>query len=267
LLCAVIIAMAPLSIAVAQDIPVPAPTGYKGIAGIALVSLPDYEGSDDGTFAAAPVFQYKFSGERYIQVIGNKAFLNLIKTSPWEAGVKGVFRFGREGSDIDDSVVKLLPDVDDSAEVGGFVGYRYQNPSDMRNRANVHLDITQDVTDGHDGFVIEAAGVYWKPVSRMIDIGVRAGATYASANYMSSYFDVTAVGAAASGLPVFSADAGFKDVGIGVMAVLHWNKSWHTGFGVNYKKLLSDAADSPVVDLRGSSDQWIFGATLMYTWM
>jgi outer membrane protein len=89
---------------------------------------------------------------------------------------------------------------------------------------------------------------------------------YASEDYMSSFFDVTASDSALSGLPQFDADAAFRDVGISLMGMWHLNQAWHIAGGFEYKLLLGDAADSPVVDQRGDENQISVGVSLLYSW-
>ncbi len=50
------------------------------------------------------------------------------------------------------------------------------------------------------------------------------------------------------------------------MFVFHFNRNWHLGAGVMYKRLLNDAADSPVVDDRGSADQLLAVVAGIYSW-
>lgn len=33
------------------------------------------------------------------------------------------------------------------------------------------IDVTRHVSDGHYGFVVEVAGVYWRPIARAFEIG------------------------------------------------------------------------------------------------
>ncbi len=83
---------------------------------------------------------------------------------------------------------------------------------------------------------------------------------------MSTYFDVSAADAAASGLSTFSAESGLKDVGVGLMGIVHLSLNWHVGGAPFYKRLLGDAADSPVVDDAGDANQIFAGLSLLYTW-
>ncbi len=250
--------------AVAQDIPVPDPDSFDRLLGVAGVAVPDYEGSDDYTGVAAPLAQFRFHENRYIQLVGNKVFLNVLNHENWEFGPLGIYRLGRE--DVEDSVVDTMLDLDDSLEVGAFLGFAKKFNNDIRHRMNIHFDVTQDVSDGHEGYVAQLAGIYWRPVAKRFDIGFRANVTYASEDYMSSYFDVTAADAAASGLSTFDADSGFKDAGIALMGVFHLTQNWHVGGTVLFKRLLGDAEDSPVVDVRGDPNQLFAGLSILYTW-
>jgi hypothetical protein len=38
------------------------------------------------------------------------------------------------------------------------------------------------------------------------------------------------------------------------------------GAGLMYSGLFSEAGDSPIVSVRGSSNQWVFGPLGLYTW-
>ncbi len=253
-----------VGVAAAQDLPVPDGGSFDRIVGAAGVLLPDYEGSDDYTFAPAPILQYKFGGERYLQIIGNKAFINVLDHPIFELGVKAVYRLGRD--DVDDSAVDRMRDLDDSIELGGFVGFKQTFDNNIRHRVNVHLDVTQDVSNGHDGLVAQLAAVYWRPVTLPFDIGFRGNLTYASDNYMSSYFSVDADNSARSGLSQFSADSGMKDFGLSLMGLFHLSENWHIGGSIMYMRMLSDAEDSPVVDDRGSANQLFGGLALLYSW-
>ena len=253
------------SFSYAQNIPVPANTGVDNIVGAVVVVLPDYEGSDDFTFGGAPVAKFKYDKNRYFMLLGNQAYWNISDHDNWELGIKGVFRLGRD-DDIDDAVVKLMSEIDTSVELGGFIAWSKKFDNDPRHRFSATLGITQDVTDGHDGYVIEANTVYWTPVSRPMDIGFRAGFSYASDNYMSTFFGVSPADAVASGLTTFNANSGIKDLSLSLMGVFHFSQKWHLGGGINYKRLLDDASDSPVVATRGSEDQFIGGLALLYTW-
>jgi outer membrane protein len=251
----------------AQELIAPRPIGLDKMIGVAGVAVPDYDGSDDYTYVAAPLIFYKFGGtSRYLQLVGNKLYFNILNHENLEFGLLGIYRLGRASGSIDDDVVSKISAVDSSIEVGGFLGYAKKFDNNPRHRMNIHLDVTQDVSDGHEGLLASFSGVYWRPLAKAFDIGFRGNVTYANDDYMSAFFDVTANDSAVSGLQQFDAEDGFKDAGVQLMGLLHLSKAWKIGAGVQYKKLFGDAEDSPVVDQRGDANQVTAGVALMYAW-
>ncbi len=93
-----------------------------------------------------------------------------------------------------------------------------------------------------------------------------ATVTYGSDSYTQTYFGVDASDSAASGLPVFGAKAGIRDFAISSKLVRSFSPKWHLVGGVVYSRLQEDAADSPVVDIRGSQDRLVAGLGLIYAW-
>ena len=89
--------------------------------------------------------------------------------------------------------------------------------------------------------------------------------TLASDKAVSPYFDITSTQSAASGLPVYDAKGGVYSWGAGAQARYEWTPQWATHVFVEYKKLLGDVADAPLVVQRGSADQVQFGVGVSYS--
>ena len=85
--------------------------------------------------------------------------------------------------------------------------------------------------------------------------------TYASKDYMSDYFGVDAANAARSGLDRFAVDAGFKDVGVDLVLGYGQGPGWRASLIGRYRRLLDDAADSPIV---ADEDQYFAGVLVGY---
>ncbi len=64
--------------AMAQTLPVPEDAGFDRMIGGFFITGPDYEGSDDYRIIGAPLLQFKFLGNRYIQILGNQFFVNIL---------------------------------------------------------------------------------------------------------------------------------------------------------------------------------------------
>lgn len=248
----------------AADFIVPISFDVPNVIALAAGVYPDYEGSDDDEFGALPALNLQW-GHRYFRLLGTYAQLNIINNDVFRFGPIAFYRFGR-GSEIDDVVVRNVHEVDASFEMGAFAGFRVVDESNIRINYGAALDFLQDVTDGHDGYTIQLSARGWYPVSKAIDLGLAGGWTYASDDYMASYFGVTSTDAANSALAFFDASGGSKDIYIQPMMVIHFSTSWHVGVGVRIKSLLGDAADSPVVDLQGDKTQVIGGIGVAYAW-
>ena len=252
---------APCAAQVAGIMPEP---DVPGIAGIAVGVMPDYEGSNDYTIGVAPYFRYTFTGqERYVQLFANELSANLLNHPNFQFGPMVAYRFGR--ASVDDEVVKLMQDIDDTVEIGAFASYIYrsQNP---RQRFIAIVDVLGDVGGVSDGVRGGVGARYWHPVASAMDVMIGARFNLASTNYMNTYFGVSAADSGQSGLPLFEASGGAKDVALQAAAVVYLSPSWLLGVGVRYARLLGDAADSPIVDGRGSADQLMAGMGIGYVW-
>ena len=246
-----------------QSIPIAIPADRPNIVGVGFGAAPDYEGSDDFTYGVLPAAQMTF-GNRNIRLIGTNLSANLLDHEYLRLGPSVNYRFGRE--DVEDDVIDRMADIDGSVELGFFAGVDLQNDVNPRYRFSATVEFLYDVSDTYDGWVTSVSGKYWRPISKPLDIGIGAGLTFAGDDYMSTFFSVDASDSAASGLAQYDAEGGLKDIWVQPMFVFHFSKKWHLGFGLRYKLLLGDAADSPVVDDQGSKNQFLAGLGLIYSW-
>jgi len=236
------------------------------VVGVGVGIIPDYEGSDDDMVGAAPFARYNFEGqERYLLLKAYELQCNLLD-HPWlRLGPSLNYHFGRD-DDVDDEVVKRMEEIDGTVEGGGFLGVEFIDSDNPRKRFLASVDFLTDLGGEHEGSSVFVSARFWYPVSRMFDFGMGVNTTYASDDYMSTYFGVTPQDAGRTGLRVYEADGGLKDIRVLPALVMHLSETWHLAFGVQYRRLLDDAEDSPVVDERGSSDQWLYGVGLAYSW-
>jgi len=75
------------------------------------------------------------------------------------------------------------------------------------------VEALNNVSDGHDGFVLTLTGGYTWQVNDSWTLSLGASTSYADDDYMSSFFDVDVRDSQRSGLNIYDADSGFKDVG------------------------------------------------------
>ncbi|OSP55836.1 MipA/OmpV family protein [Pseudoruegeria sp. SK021] len=221
---------------------------------------PQYIGSDDQVWAAAPAGQWGF-GHRYVSLQANYLNVNLINDPNWSAGPAGILRFGR--TDVEDDAVDALPEIPMSIGLGAFVGYSFAGGEDPRNRWRIGAGVLQDATSPDQGFVADVNVRRWLPVGEHAAMGIGLASSWASEDYMDTYFSIDSSGAAASGLPVYSAGEGWRDVRLTALFVQPVSRKWAIGTGFMYSYLLDDAAGSGVVRTR---DQVYAGVGLARLW-
>jgi outer membrane protein len=92
-------------------------------------------------------------------------------------------------------------------------------------------------------------------------VSVALGTTWASDDYMESFFGISSTQSANSGLKTYDADAGIKDISLSMTAGYPLTNRWRLGGKVEYKRLVGDAADSPVVE---DENQFLAGIGISY---
>ena len=153
-----------------------------------------------------------------------------------------------------------LRDIDATISLGGFADIDLGGLS-----ASVNLG---QAVSGHDGltgdFSVRYKGMvtgYGPPLIYAIGPVINFG----DANYMSAYFGIDQSQSVASGLPTYDASCGIVSYGVSGTAIIPLTKNTSMTLIGNYGRLASDAANSPLVDERGSKDQAFLGLILAYT--
>lgn len=241
------------------------PEYIPNFVAVGVGRAPDYFGSDDYFSGPAPAANFSLGDSRYLSITGNYFALNVSTDRNWRFGPSAVYRFGRDES-VDDPVVSRMAEIDDTIEIGGFLRYQALASSDQRDRWSIGGNIAFDAGGAHDGYVASTTFQRWLPVGRFGALGLAGSVSYGSENYSDTYFSVSAADALATGLPQYSAGDGLRDARVMAVFVHPVSRHWLLGAGVMYSRILGDTADSPVVDIRGSRDQMIYGLGIGYTW-
>jgi outer membrane protein len=196
--------------------------------------------------------------------MANEVRVNVLDHPNWQLGPVGLWRFGRE--DVENPVVDRVHQIDDSISLGLFGAYVWRDPQEIRRMAGVGGWALGDVSDVYNGWTAGLNAFATQPVAKMVSLAGGAAFTYGSGNYMDEYFGVTPADSLASGLPVYVPGSGVRDVRGWAVAILHLSKQWHIGAGAMYSRLVSNAADSPIVSQEGSTSQWVYGAGALFAW-
>lgn len=161
-----------------------------------------------------------------------------------------VARFSRGRDEDDSDALNGLGDIDDSIRVGGFLEVRSGGWS-----ADVTA-VSQDAGEAGDGLLVALRSGYTADVGDQFSVTPGVFANWGDDDYMQGYYGVRAAQSARSGIAQFNAGSGFKDVGLSLRGNYTYSNNVLIRGEVGYQRLLGDAADSPIVDGRGSRDQF-----------
>ena len=227
---------------------------------------PTYDGDDSYRVSILPNIQLTY-GDDFVASVQEGVGYRFINEDTLRAGPIGRLKFSR-GEDGDqpfavtgDDTTDLrgLGEVDTTFELGGFVEYEI---------GGVTLGAeARKAVSGHDGAVLDLEAS-WSGRSMALgppliwSFGPRVRVV--DDTYSQAYFGVTPAQSVAAGLPVYSSGGGVYSYGLGGTAILPLDDRWTMVAFASLERLTGDAADSPLVQLRGSEDQATLGLFVSY---
>jgi MipA family protein len=205
------------------------------VAGGAMYA-PKFEGSDELELVPFPMISATFFDR--ITVDPGGLSVDVLESNGFKLSVKGGLGMGG-GRDEDDSPhLKGLGDIDAGVDVGGQLSYEV---------GPVELYASVDKTFGGSDGLVGQIGANVSHFYNGFILSAGASATFADDNHMESYFGVTAVQSARSGLRQYEASAGLKrfdiEASVTYMATENWLVRGQIGAGF----LTGDAKNSPIV--------------------
>ena len=232
-----------------EDMPATPGAGLHGSIGIGVGSRPEYEGAKDQKTRLMPNINL-FYGDTFF-LTGMKAGANLLKYQTAQgvsigAGPLLALRRGRDQGD--NAVLNGLGDIDRALDAGGFVRFRKQG-------WQASIDVRQNLTDTDQGATVNFSAGHGMRVSEKLRLRTNLDTTWASSDYMKTFFGIDALQSARSGIARYEAGSGFKHVGVSLMADYSINREWAGFATLRYRRLIGDAADSPIVANLGARDQ------------
>lgn len=240
------------------DVLLPGVTNIR--LGLGPAISPDYEGSDNYRIRALPLISFRYRD--LVEVDNNHLRVNFFGFNPtvhsrhFRAGPQLNIDFGRD--ETDDPALAGLGNIGTSVELGIFGSY---STGSVRTR----FRFLHDVAGGHSGSKVigDVRTVLLKTDKAAVSASVSA--TWVDNNYMDKFFSINQAQSLASGMPVFNAGAGLKDTGVGITGNYQFSRRWAVLVHADYRRLLGDAADSPIVSLRGSPDQFAAGVFAIFS--
>jgi outer membrane scaffolding protein for murein synthesis (MipA/OmpV family) len=268
--------------AFAQDAAVPAEQAEVANEGNARLTLgaggayyPDYEGSSHNRWSPVPAANGTVAGMSFT-LLANRASLDVIPnpTGPgWDLqiGPVAVYNMNRSNADsIKDPRIRALGEVDSALELGGYVGIGKTGliTSDF-DKLTLSVSYRRDISGVHKAGIWNPSVNYTTPLSTKALVSLFASAEIVEDRYARTYFSVTPAQSLASGLPVFTAQGGQKDISFGGFFTYAISGNLTKGISIvaggTYKKLVNDFAASPLVSIAGDRNQWTGAAGLAIT--
>jgi len=222
--------------------------------GAAAIIKPKYEGSQEHEVIPIPIVMPRFvqkpedEASAYSQVRKRVAFrglddirIRVLGGDRFQVGAVTGWITKRDQDDAD--FLKGMGDIDGGLVAGAYSAFTLGS---FTFDAAYLEKLTGSSAGPQYRFGIETT----QQLSDRADITIRVGTTFASAEFMQTYFGVTPAQSrrTRAGLPAYSPDGGVKDVFIAVGGSYDINDRWVFKGGARYGRLLDEAADSPIVE-------------------
>jgi outer membrane protein len=165
------------------------------------------------------------------------------------------FRFVSKRESSDYAALQGLNDIDAAFEVGGRFAYTFGM---FRPWVAVRYGF-----GGHNGIVGEAGLDLVLRPNAVTEFAFGPRTSFANREYMQTYFGVTPLESANSGLAAYSPGGGFKGVGAEFIGRYQFTPQWAVVGSAFYERLIGDAADSPIVQ-SGDANQFTLKLGLSY---
>jgi outer membrane protein len=160
----------------------------------------------------------------------------------------------------DGPLLRGLGDVDGGLVLGAYSGFTL-------GAFQFDAAILEQVTGDDSGYELRFGVETTQQLTERTRIVARVGTTLASADYMQTWFGVTAsqAGDSKADLPAYYTDAGIKDVYFELGGTVDLSDRWLLKAGGRYGRLLGEAADSPVVETENQLSG-VLGLGYQFNW-
>lgn len=230
-----------------------APSNTDLSIGVGPEYRPDYFGSDDYHWVPDPEVYVKF--RNFVFLDNDGADIALIGFSGFSFGPS--LRVVGDREENDNPALTGLGEVDYTLEIGGFAATKFADSILFR------FKVRKGVVGGHDGLIVDAAGTALLFRYGRLSTSVSANASWIGNRYADTYFSVTPAQSLASGLPVYDARRGMRDIGGSFNAYINIGKRWSLNPYVTYSYIFDDFAGTPIIAQFGDRNQYRAGFHLM----
>lgn len=264
-----------------EVIPVEMPQEVN-MVGAGAFGLPDYYGSEDYHAEGAGFLHVNLGNGIWLRVTGPEARLNLVPSTLDQQMNVGQFRNLRAGvlyrarptrdPDLNDAVVRRMRRIPAASELGIFASYDMPMSGDPMHKIVFSGDVAWNTNNLYGGATGNIKATYFYPFPQGIGGRPLLGSAgfslfFASDHFTNRYFGIDGADLAAfperGGAP-YRAGGGLTSIRIPFQVMSQIDRHWGLTLAGRYERLLGDAKDSPIVDQRGTANQWVFGGAINY---
>lgn len=217
---------------------------------------PDYTGSDDYVFRARPIISLGkgLKSTWWSAEDDTTLSIGVFSGQGWRIGFSGDLLWKRSAK-VNPALV-AVPATKFGGEAGAFV--EFYPASWLRGRVDVRRGIV-----AHDGIVADLKLDAFTNIGPWT-LGAGPRMRIASADYVRTYFGTAGALPGTGGL-LQRFNTGVHSVGAIAQATYNWSDSFKTTAYVEYKRLVGDAARSPIVTPYGSKNSITIGLSASYS--
>lgn len=208
-----------------------------GNLAVALISAPEYMGSDERRFLVFPGLDYQWANGWFAGT-SNGIGYNFATTPDFKYGLRLTADFGRRESRSD--ALKGMGNVDARPEVGGFFNYYPTREIFLTSSWRYGAG------DDSDGVVVDLGAGYTTAFAPEWRIGAGVALSLVNDRYMQSFFGVSSEQSVRSGYAVFKPEGGVRDLRANLVLTHLFNPRTAISVGATFSSLQGDAADSPL---------------------
>ncbi len=204
---------------------------------------PDYIGSDDYDLEPNIAFFVKL---KRFEASNSGLSFDFLKQRNIALGA--LIRFSSGRKEKANEVLTGLGNIDKSIHLGLYAQYVLKTYS-------FRLAMLKDITSWNQG---------WHGYFRISNLIYNKGpwavigsfrATWGNDDYTSTWFGIDEDQSGNSGIPVYEVGSGIRDVSLDLSSRYALSENWSIDASIRYRRLLSGAADSPLVADFGSANQ------------
>ncbi|SKB89092.1 MipA/OmpV family protein [Sphingopyxis flava] len=240
-----------------------------------VVTVPSYLGSDQRAVIPGFYLRGRLSGFSF-STRGTNLQVDLIRQRrgqrvDWKLGPIINLRSDRTGR-IKDPQVEALGERKLAVEAGISAGVTYSGLITSKyDQIGFRVVALKDISGRHGSWLASPTIEYGTPISKRAYVGLSASVNVYGKGFGDYYFDIDQAGSDVSGLPVYDGAGRKATAGkytIGAAGAYSLSGDLRKGFvligGVQYGRVASRYAASPIVRIAGDADQWIGGAGIAY---